>query len=277
MNAPSPVSTPSPSRNGVGNIVPAEQYTVLAAYYDKLNAGVDYDTIADYCDGAVNRYGLPDNRLALDLACGTGNLTLPLAARGYDMIGADGSEEMLAVAASKRKPRGASSILWSRQDMRSFELYGTVGLIVSALDSVNYLTDIGALRSCFSLVHNYLDPGGLFIFDVNTKHKFETVFSGRDYVLESDGVLCAWRSDYSARTGLCRFELSIFAREGGLWRRYDEAQTERAWSDRTLRKILKISGFELCAATSDYTCESATEGDERRCYVARAIKPSEQK
>ncbi len=249
----------------------ASQYTVLAEYYDRLNTSVDYSAIADYCDAAVKRYGLPDNKLALDLACGTGNVTLELAKRGYDMIGADSSEEMLAVAAGKRIPKD-SSILWLRQDMRNFELYGTVGLITCVLDSVNYLTDATALTQCFKLAHNYLDPGGLFIFDVNTGRKFENIYDGRDYILEADGVLCAWRSDYNASSRLCRFALSIFIEEGGLWRRQDEIQTERMWSGRKLHRTLCDAGFEVCAVTADYTDIAASEDDNRHCYIARALK-----
>lgn len=273
------------SLTGSENARPADQYTILASYYDALNAGVDYKAIAEYCDAAVSRWGLPENSLALDLACGTGGVTLELAKRGYDMIGLDCSEEMLAVAASKRVPAGAK-ILWLKQDMREFELYGTVGLIVCALDSINYLTDLQSLVRCFALAHNYLDPGGLFVFDVNTKHKFENVLAGRDFVLESDGVLCAWRNTYSARSGLCRFELSIFTDEGGgLWRRLDEVQTERYWSDRRLRGLLAQSGFELCTVTAGYNAAvirdavqddrpltNTSQSDERHCYIARALK-----
>lgn len=267
------------------NARPADQYKVLASYYDALNAGVDYKAIAEYCDAAVSRWGLPQSRLALDLACGTGGVTLELAKRGYDMIGVDCSEEMLAVAASKRVPAG-SKILWLKQDMREFELYGTVGLIVCALDSINYLTDLQSLERCFALAHNYLDPGGLFVFDVHTKYKYENVLAGRDFVLESDGVLCAWKNIYSARSGLCRFELSIFTDEGGgLWRRSDEVQTERYWSDRRLRGLLAKSRFELCAVTAGYddaVIRDAEPGilplintsqcDDRHCYIARALK-----
>lgn len=264
---------------------PADQYTVLASYYDALNTGVDYKAIAEYCNAAVGKWGLPDCRLALDLACGTGGVALELAKRGYDMIGIDGSAEMLSVAAAKTPPEGAK-ILWLQQDMREFELYGTVGLIVSALDSVNYLVDPQSLQSCFRLAHNYLDPGGLFIFDVNTKYKYEKILACRDYVLEADGVLCAWRSEYSESSGLCRFFLSIFTDEGGgLWRRRDELQTERWWSDRRLRGMLSDAGFELCAITAGYDPKALHDApadrlpyvnisqcDERHCYVARAVK-----
>jgi len=264
---------------------PAGQYTVLASYYDALNAGADYKAIAKFCDAAVKKWGLPESKLAVDLACGTGSVALELSALGYDMIGIDRSEQMLAAAASKAPPSGAN-ILWLQQDMSEFELYGTVGLIVSALDSINYLTEPYKLERCFKLVHNYLDPGGLFVFDVNTKYKFEKVYACRDFVLESDGVLCAWRSEYSPRSGICKFYLSIFTDEGGgLWRRQDEVQTERYWSGRKLRAMLADAGFELCAVVDGYNPEalegapadklpllSISDCDERHCYVARAVK-----
>ena len=165
------------------------QYTSLAAYYDRLNSHIDYFGYAAFLASRFREYGVPDGSLVLDLACGTGNITLPLSEMGYDMIAVDSSCEMLDVG--RRKP-GGDRILWLCQDMRSFELYGTVAAVVSCLDSVNYLTGRRGLERCFSLVRNYLDPDGLFIFDVNSPHKFRTFYGENQYVMEAPGVYCGW-------------------------------------------------------------------------------------
>lgn len=245
-------------------------YTALASCYDRLNAHVDYEGWADGVGKIFRRLGVPDDALVLDLGCGTGNLTLPLSRRGYDMIGVDLSPEMLDAA---RRKKGAERVLWLCQDMRSFELYGTVGAVTCCLDSINYLTDRAGLTACFSLVHNYLDPDGVFLFDVNTPYKFETVYGNEHYVMEAEGVFCGWVNRYHKRTKLCDFELSIFAEEpDGRYLRYDETQRERCWSERTLIAALRENGFELLSVAADLDGTPLTDVSERAFFVARAKK-----
>ena len=150
-----------------------EGYHAIAGVYDRLNQELNYEAWADFFEQCFDRFLEEKPTLVLDLACGTGRMTRTLARRGYDMIGVDGSEDMLseAYAASEGEP-----ILYLRQDMRSFELYGTVGAVVSCLDSINYLLTEDDLCKTFRLVHNYLDPDGLFIFDVNSPYKFENIY-----------------------------------------------------------------------------------------------------
>ena len=194
-------------------------YESLAAVYDRLNAEVPYAAIADLYEAAFRRAGVKPE-LVLDLGCGTGSMTLELARRGYDMIGVDASPDMLAVAYERKARAGLDGVLLLCQDMRAFELYGTVGAVVSTLDCVNYLTDDGDLDKCFSLVHNYLDPDGLFLFDVNTPYKFRHVFGDNAYILEDEDCFCAWQNEYNEGTKLCRFDLSVFRADGeGSYRR----------------------------------------------------------
>ncbi len=244
-------------------------YSSLAFCYDRLNADADYAGRAAYLTGRMQRYGVPDGALVLDLACGTGAITLLLAAAGYDMIGIDRSPDMLAVARSK--PNGAD-ILWLCQDMRAFELYGTVSAVVCCLDSLNYLTGLAGMKKCLSLVHNYLDPGGLFLFDVNTPYKFRHVYGNEHYVLEAPGVFCGWKNRFDAKSGLCDFELTIFSEENGRWRRFDEHQRERCWSPKTLNALLDDAGFERLETTGDRNGRVPSETDERLYYVCRAVK-----
>ena len=249
-----------------------KSYEALAAVYDHLGDTVDYAAFADFYEACFARYGVTPS-LVLDLGCGTGSTTLTLAARGYDMIGVDASAEMLSRAMSRAFAAGRSDVLFLQQDMREFELYGTVGAVVSSLDCVNYLTGDGDLDRCFSLVHNYLDPDGVFLFDVNTPYKFRTVYGDNAYVLEDEHTLCAWQNEYDEETRLCRFYLSVF-REGkdGRYERSDEEQTERCYTREELTDALTRAGFVDVAFFGDTDRSAPTETTERWFVAARCKK-----
>ena len=256
----------------------------LSHVYDKLNREIDYSAWADFIEKCFDRYLPMRPCLVLDLACGTGSMTIELARRGYDMIGIDGSENMLSEAFLRAEE--TPGILWLCQDMRSFELYGTVGAITSCLDSLNYLTNEEDLFKCFSSVHNYLDPDGVFLFDMNTPFKFENVYGSNAYVLEDElvydegsdteeriPVFCGWQNTYHRDSGICEFDLSIF--EGlpdGTYRRSDEHQEERCYTLDTVRSLLEKAGFEFLGVFSDFSFSSPDEKAERWYFAARAIK-----
>ena len=242
-------------------------YEALARVYDRLSGDVDYAAFADLYEKIFRREGLSP-QLVLDLGCGTGILTLLLAKRGYDMIGVDGSDEMLSRAYQRKYEEGAANVLFLQQDMRAFELYGTVGAVVSSLDCMNYLTEEKDLEKCFSLVHNYLDPNGVFIFDVNTPYKFKHVYGDHAYILEDedeDGACyCGWQNEYDEQTGLCRFYLSVFAEdENGRYRRYDEEQTEKCYDKETLVRALTAAGFGDIRIYGGTDMEAPTDETER--------------
>ncbi len=245
------------------------QYSSLAFCYDRLNAHVGYDRWVGYILDRFREAGIPSGALVLDLACGTGSIALPLSERGYDVIALDASPEMLDCG---RKKPGGDRILWLCQDMRSFELYGTVAAVVCCLDSINYITGRQGLRRCFSLVHNYLDPGGLFLFDVNSPYKFRTVYGEQQYVIDAPGVCCCWRNHFDPKAGLCDFELSIFAEEAdGHYRRYEELQRERCWSRPVLTDALTAAGFELLSVAGDFDMTPPTDTSERFFFVCRSV------
>ncbi|MBQ7226606.1 MAG: class I SAM-dependent methyltransferase [Clostridia bacterium] len=249
------------------------QYSSLAKAYDTLNIGCDYDALADYLAKEIEENEKSKTLLVLDLACGTGKLTLKLRDRGYDMTGVDISEDMLSVAREECFKRGISDVLWLCQDMTDFELYGTVDACVCSLDSINYLTKISDVKKCFGLVYNYLIPDGVFVFDVNTPHRFKNVYGNNDYVLENDGLLCAWQNEYNEKSKMCSFFLSVFTEnEDGTYTRQDEAQRERCYSRRQIEKALKDTGFEILGVYGDLSHTPATEENEKWYFTVRCKK-----
>lgn len=250
-----------------------EQYSFLAGVYDQLNADFDYNAYADFISALIKENERDKTSLVLDLACGTGKMTLALRELGYDMTGIDLSENMLAVARQVCYDKGITDVLWLNQDMTAFELYGTVDACVCCLDSINYLTRLCDVQRCFELVHNYLIPNGIFIFDINTKYRFEHIYGNNDFILENDGSLCAWHNEYNEKTGICKFYLSIFNEiEPGIYERYDEVQREKCYSVKKICSLLEKCGFELIATYGDINGSELNEKSEKCYLVARCIK-----
>lgn len=246
-------------------------YEKLAPFYDRLNSEVDYSLWSDYFISQMQAAGIPAGELVLDLGCGTGNLTLPLLKAGYDMIGVDISPEMLSAARDKCADEGYFPLLLC-QDMTEFELYGTVRAALCCLDSFNYLTEDGELEQTFRLLHNYIEPGGLLFFDLNTPRKFEEVYGDHCYILEDEGVFCGWENDFDPETQLCTFRLTFFEKQkNGLWRRTDEEQTERAYTADYIRHTLQSCGFEILSHLGDLSGKGATDADHRHYYLCKRI------
>lgn len=261
-------------------------YGALAWVYDRLNAEIDYAKWADFIEACFLRYAGEKPALVLDLACGTGRMTVELSHRGYDMIGVDGSEDMLSEAYLRSEGMG---ILYLCQDMRDLELYGTVGGVTCCLDSLNYLTSNEDLIRVIRNVRLYLEPNGLFLFDVNTPYKFERIYGNEAYILEEElppdelpseeerasdpvPIYCGWQNHYDEKTRLCDFWLSIFLKwdENG-YRRYDEHQIERCYTYDEIKAALEENGFELVGRFGGCDFQAPTESDERWYFVARAV------
>jgi len=200
-----------------------EQYSSLAEVYDALNTGCDYDALCSYLTKEIKENEKSKTSLLLDLACGTGKLTLMLREVGFDMTGIDLSEDMLSVAREACYEKGINDVLWLCQDMTAFELFGTVDACVCCLDSINYLTKLSDVKKCFSLVYNYLIPDGVFVFDINTPYKFEKIYGDNAYILEDEYSLVAWQNEFNRRTGICKFYLNIFteSEDGSYDRKYE--------------------------------------------------------
>ena len=249
----------------------ADGYSALAPVYNRLNDTVDYAAWADFIEASFDRFGTrTPGASVLDLGCGTGPMTLELARRGYDMTALDLSEDMLAEADSLARAEGIRNILFLCGDMCSFELYGTVDHIVCCLDGINHLTYRDDLLACFSLVENYLNPGGLFLFDLNTPYKFKTTYADRDYILEDDGVMCCWRNRLNKKGDVVTFYLTVYEEnEDGTWERTDGEERERAYGLRSIRNALESCGLELVNVSAGYDFEVPGETCERWYITAR--------
>lgn len=254
----------------------AQGYGAIAHVYDIFNGVVDYKSWADFAEECFDRFLPARPELVLDLACGTGILTAILAERGYDMTGIDLSPEMLS-AARENCPDGVLLLL---QDITAFELYGTVGAVLCSLDSLNHLTRKGQLEKCFSLVHNYLDPDGLFIFDMNTPTRFEKEYGRNSYQFEAEtedgrAVFCNWQNDFSAKRGICRFSLSVFTEEEAgteIYSRRDEEWSERCYTRSEVEEKLRSAGFEICGVFGNTNFKRAAKSDSKMYFAARAKK-----
>ena len=243
-------------------------YGGFAHLYDRLMTDVPYGAWVDYYFEIFRRFGCKTG-LGLDLGCGTGNVTLELARRGCDMIGADLSADMLGVAREKAAEEGLN-VLFLNQDMAEFELYGTVDFIVSSLDSVNYITEKNRLKKVFRLVNNYLDPGGLFVFDINTEHKLSSILGDNTFVSDGEDVFYSWQNSYDKRSRLCDFYLSFFEREAdGRYSRFDEVHTERAYGVDEIIKMLEDAGLKPEGVFHDLTFNKPRKNSERLFFVAR--------
>lgn len=250
-----------------------DAYTSFAAVYDRFMDETPYDT---WCENIVRELCAHDIKdgLVLELGCGTGSMTQRLAAKGYDMIGVDLSDEMLGVAAEKREASG-NDILYLNQDMRAFELYGTVRAVVSVCDSINYLLDEEDVVSCFKLVNNYLDFGGIFMFDFNTKYKYEMI--GEATIAENrENCSFIWENFYDEKSCVNEYELTIFVRndevsENGqeLFLRFSEEHFQRGYTLEEMKEVLKISELEFVTAYDADTLLEVTDTSERIYCVAR--------
>ncbi len=240
-------------------------YNDFAEVYDRLQ-DADYARFADYYEEIFSRNGI-NPELVLDLACGTGSITIPMSKRGYDMIGVDLSVEMLNIAREKAFAED-ENILFLNQDMTEFELYGTVDAIVCALDGVNYLTEDGDIDRLFRLAENYLNPGGLMIFDINSEYKLREVLGGNTFVNEEQGIYYVWRNEFSEETRICEFELNFFTEnDDGTYERFDEFQEERAYSVEEICTAAKKARLKCEGVYSPFSFNAASETDERIFFV----------
>lgn len=246
-----------------------EPYTSFAAVYDTFMDNIPYEEWTKYVIDLLKEYHVRDG-LVLDLGCGTGNMTELLATFGYDMIGIDNAEDMLEVAMEKRTASG-HDILYLLQDMRTFELYGTVKAIVSICDSINYITEEDELLNVFRLVNNYLDPKGIFIFDFNTVYKYREILGNQTIAEDREDCSFIWNNYYYEDEQINEYELNLFIKEqnSNLYRKYQETHYQKAYDLDTIKRLMAQSGLEYITSYDAFTKNAPTMISERIYVIAR--------
>lgn len=242
-----------------------EAYTSFAQVYDLFMDNVPYEVWGEYLDKLFKEYGIEDG-LLLDLGCGTGKLTRILNEKGYDMIGVDYSYEMLDIA----KMQSDESILYLMQDMREFELYGTVRGIYSACDCVNYILEEDELREVFALANNYLDPGGIFVFDVNTPYKYYELLAENTFAENRKEGSFIWENYFDEEELINEYDLTLYIQEeDGRYQRFEETHYQRCYDLNRIQTLLEETGLEFIAMYDAYTKEPVSEESEKVLFVAR--------
>ena len=245
-----------------------EAYTDFADVYDTFMDETPYEQWCEFLVQTLEQYQVPKG-LVLDLGCGTGTLTEMLSKEGYDMIGVDNSSQMLAIAMEKRE-RSGENILYLMQDMREFELYGTVGAVISVCDSLNYLLEEEDLVQTFKLVNNYLDPKGIFIFDFNTVYKYQEIIGDATIAENREECSFIWENYYHEEEEINEYDLTIFVREEeGLFRKFEENHFQRGYRLEQMKQALEEAGMEFITAIDADTHEAVTETSERIYCVAK--------
>lgn len=241
-------------------------YSAFAPFYDYLMQDADYDRRTRYLQRLFSNFGkMP--RLLLDLACGTGEFSARFADAGCSVIGVDASEEMLSIAQEKC---GGRDILYLCQAMDKLDLYGTVEGTICCLDSLNHITDPALLRTVLQRVALFTEPGGLFIFDVNTPYKHRSVLGDGAFVWEDDGLFVSWRNSYAPKTRIVTAQLDFFTpTENGDYTRTSETICERAYPQSQLQRELNRAGFDTLAVLGDCSMQPPAKNAERVYYVAK--------
>ncbi|MBR5390517.1 MAG: class I SAM-dependent methyltransferase [Clostridia bacterium] len=242
------------------------QFSHLAACYDLLIEQSVYDNFCKRITALLCGAGICDG-LLLELCCGTGSLTRLLSQQGYEMIGCDISPEMLNVAREKCADLSVPPVLIC-QPADELDLYGTVRGAVCCLDSVNYFTDLRELKRVFSRVSLFLEPGGLFLFDVKSRELFSRL-CGTSSIQETENYFCAWQYGFDASSGRGMHQVDIFKKSSDKYRRFTEIHEQRCYSMETLKNALLDAGFSKCDVYEGFTAKRARQEAGRLLFAAR--------
>lgn len=241
-------------------------YESFAQVYDLYMDNVPYDTWCHNLLTLLEKYHIPKGLVA-ELGCGTGKMTRLLAREGFDMIGIDNSYDMLGIAMEQ----GPADILYLCQDMQAFELYGTVGAVVSVCDSINYLPTPEDLKQVLKLVNNYLDPDGIFIFDVNTEYKYREILGDNVFAENREHGSFIWENEYDEKSRINAYELTLYIEneDGETYSRYAEEHFQRAFSLEEIKKAISESGMAFVEAMDVDTMESISDTTERMYIICK--------
>ena len=246
-----------------------DAYHELAVSYDRLTNDVDYEATVAFYNEILKREGL-NPRTCVDLACGTGSVTAILAQRGLEVLGVDLSEEMLTVAQQKAMEL-ENAPRFVCQSLQELWLPRGVDMAVCALDSLDYITDPNDCKEAIRRIYKALNPGGIFIFDVNTPEKLRAM-DGQVFLDEDDDVYCVWRGEFDEESNICSYGMDLFQRNGEVWVRSFEEHREYAYSQEQLIDYLKAAGFTHIRVYADRRFEAPREGEQRIYIKARKGK-----
>lgn len=248
-----------------------EVYNDFAEVYDLFMEDIEYDKWVNYLENIWNKFNIKPNLMA-ELGCGTGNITHRLAQKGYDMIGIDISDTML-LKAKEKAVEDNLEILYLMQDMREFELYGTVDCIISLCDSLNYITEEEDLLEVFKLVNNYLEPKGLFIFDMNTEYKFKNILGDNVFAETEKNAAYIWENFYDEEEKINEYYVNFFVKEekSQLYRRFEEEHYEKAYDIETVKRLIEKAGLKFLAVYDAFTFEAPKSDSERIYFVVQEI------
>ncbi len=245
-----------------------EAYSEFAKVYDTFMEDTPYEKWIAFIERWMTAYNISP-RIICDLGCGTGKMCSMLAKQGIEMIGIDSSEEMLMTAKENAEKAG-QNILYLLQDMSDFELYGTVDVIYSCCDSINYLLEEDEVLSTFKWVNNYLEPGGMFIFDINTPYKYKKVLADKTFAEQTEDAAYIWENYYDEDEQINEFVVNFFIKdEGGTYIRTEEYHYQKAYEVKKIREFLEEAGLELIGVYDDYTNEPYHERSLRATFVAK--------
>lgn len=246
-----------------------EAYTSFAQVYDLFMDNVPYEEWSLYIQELLKEYGIRDG-VVCELGCGTGKMTRLLADKGYDMIGVDISEDMLAIASGESP---GSEILYLCQDMCELELYGQAAAMISVCDSMNYLLEEEEILAVLERVHQYLQPGGVFIFDLNTIYKYKTLLGDTTICENREEGSFIWENFYDEQEQINEYDLTLFIREeDSLYRKFEETHYQRGYPLEKIRTLTEEAGMEFVTAYEACTREQPKE-DSERIYVITRRKP----
>ena len=241
-------------------------YHALASSYDRLTRDVDYEKIVEFYHEILRQEGVAP-RTVIDLACGTGSVALLMAQRGYEVVGVDMSEEMLTVAAQRASELPRMPV-FSCQKLQQLRLPRGVDMAVCALDGLDYILDPADCQGAIHRVYRALNPGGIFIFDVNTPEKLRAM-DGQVFLDEDEDVYCVWRGEFDKETNICSYGMDLFQREGGVWHRSFEEHQEYAYTAAELTTYLKNAGFTHIRVYADGKLTAPEAGEQRIYFSAR--------
>ena len=248
-----------------------DSYGVLARFYDRLTADADDGARAAYLLALFAKHGKPVQTL-LDVACGTGRLTQALLAAGVDTVGVDRSEEMLSLARQR-----APEALFICQDMQQLDLYGCAQGAVCVMDSFNHLWRSEQARAFLTRLRLFVEPGGLFIFDVNTPYKHRQVLADNTFVFEQEDLVCVWQNRLQVRGLVEDMRLDFFVRQAdGRYQRLSDSVKEKAYTDKALQKMLRECGWQVLAVYEDMTMQPPAADSQRAVYVVRNTRTREE-